>query len=203
MIPENFMLAKAANRSKLELREQLKNIVPNKDSNLGKAVAGNVLAFIQGTGNLYFPLRLGAFFPVGHEPNFLDEMLGDDRFEWSFPSKWVEGVVPCYYALSHEVLKRNVPLFYVDEKLQKMAKKRSVNELAMIFVPGLGFTKSGARIGRGQGHYDRVLSQYSGIKVGICQDAYLVKEEDMIREVHDQYMDFIITESRIINCLNY
>lgn len=42
------------------------------------------------------------------------------------------------------------------------------DEIDMVIVPGRAFDKAGHRLGRGMGFYDRYLSNYFGIKVGLC-----------------------------------
>ncbi len=56
-------------------------------------------------------------------------------------------------------------------------------DLAMILVPGLGFTRDGDRLGRGKGIYDRLLADYRGHARGIafaCQEVPALP-----REAHD------------------
>jgi len=76
------------------------------------------------------------------------------------------------------------PLFHPD--------KDSVD---LILVPGLGFSPSGARIGRGKGHYDRALSALPDTyKIGVAFDCQIV--DTLPEESHDIRMDFILTENR-------
>ena len=65
---------------------------------------------------------------------------------------------------------------------------------SIIFVPALAFTRQGKRLGRGGGYYDRFLYQYPELhKIGICYDSMLM--QNLPCELHDCYVDVIITES--------
>ena len=68
----------------------------------------------------------------------------------------------------------------------------------LILVPGLAFDKSGARLGRGRGFYDRFLAGITGFRVGVCFDWQLV--ESVPVEAHDIRMDAVVTPSQIIVC---
>jgi 5,10-methenyltetrahydrofolate synthetase len=62
----------------------------------------------------------------------------------------------------------------------------------LIIVPGVAFDKSGNRIGRGKGYYDRFLCQHLEVKrIGICFDFQLVDE--VPTEPTDIKMDKIIS----------
>lgn len=65
-------------------------------------------------------------------------------------------------------------------------------EIDAVIVPGLAFTKSGARMGRGKGYYDKYMSQsdFSALKIGVCYSEQLVPEIPL--ESHDVMMDVLI-----------
>lgn len=65
-------------------------------------------------------------------------------------------------------------------------------------VPGLAFDPRGNRLGRGIGHFDRLLCGARGVKIGLAYDFQLI--EEVPSEPHDVRMDFIVTETRIENC---
>ena len=69
----------------------------------------------------------------------------------------------------------------------------------VILVPGLAMNKYGERLGRGRGFYDRFLKDCNAIKIGICFSLQLLSEE-LPTEEHDEKLDFIVTEEKIINC---
>ena len=75
----------------------------------------------------------------------------------------------------------------------------NLQDIDVVFVPGVAFTKNGARLGTGGGFYDRLLALPNhAIKVGLCFDAQLA--ERIQAEPHDIAMDFIFTESQFIDC---
>jgi len=68
---------------------------------------------------------------------------------------------------------------------------------AVVCVPGLGFSPSGQRLGRGGGHYDRLIAQMGPavVTVGLAYSFQLL--ERMPQRPHDQRLDFVITESAV------
>ncbi len=70
----------------------------------------------------------------------------------------------------------------------------ALKQLDLVLVPGVGFDATGCRLGRGQGFYDRLLAQVSGIKCGIAYDEQLV--EKIPAESHDVRLNFILTPAQ-------
>lgn len=66
----------------------------------------------------------------------------------------------------------------------------------VLFVPLLGFTESGARLGQGGGHYDRWLADNRrAIPIGLAWD---VQKVDMLPlEPHDRLLAAIVTPTRL------
>ena len=68
---------------------------------------------------------------------------------------------------------------------------------SVCIVPAFMFDKSGYRLGYGKGYYDRYLSRYNGVAIGICYDENITDE--LFRGKYDRAVDFVLTERRIIN----
>jgi len=70
----------------------------------------------------------------------------------------------------------------------------------LVIVPGMAFDKTGNRLGRGKGYYDRFLSQLemaSSAKVGVCWTIQMVERVPV--SSHDVAMDWICNEENIIS----
>jgi 5-formyltetrahydrofolate cyclo-ligase len=67
-------------------------------------------------------------------------------------------------------------------------------EVDLILVPGVAFTRAGARCGRGGGYYDRLLAALGPktCKVGVCFALQIVEELPV--EAHDLGVDLVIAE---------
>lgn len=69
---------------------------------------------------------------------------------------------------------------------------------AIAIVPGLAFDGRGHRLGYGGGYYDRFLSRFEGVSVGLCREAQLVGVGELPLGAHDLPVDLVVTESRVI-----
>jgi 5-formyltetrahydrofolate cyclo-ligase len=67
----------------------------------------------------------------------------------------------------------------------------AVGPADVVIVPGVGFTRAGARLGRGGGHYDRLLSHCAATSIGVAFDIQLVDE--LPTEPHDRPVDLVVT----------
>ena len=74
------------------------------------------------------------------------------------------------------------------------APRVAITDIAAFLVPGLGFDRSGGRLGWGRGHYDATLAvaSASALRVGLAYECQVI--EQVAREAHDVALHIIITE---------
>ncbi len=79
----------------------------------------------------------------------------------------------------------------------KRCQQLDPSSLDLVIVPGSVFDCQGGRMGYGGGYYDRFLVNKApqAVRVGICFDLQLVDAVPMA--AHDQYLDYVVTESHI------
>lgn len=80
--------------------------------------------------------------------------------------------------------------------------KKALEKLAdtydsICFVPGLSFDKRGYRLGYGKGYYDRYLSTFNGISVGLCYDSLVT--DSLPADCYDKKVSYLITDKKIYN----
>jgi len=64
-----------------------------------------------------------------------------------------------------------------------------------VLVPGVAFDRSGGRLGRGGGYYDRLLRGLRAVKVGVAFEAQLVGV--VPAGPTDQRVDWVVTEQGV------
>lgn len=74
------------------------------------------------------------------------------------------------------------------------AEELAIDRIGLMIVPGLAFTASGARLGRGGGFYDRFLPRLSGstTTVGLVLSCQIVDQIPV--EPHDRGVEAVITD---------
>lgn len=70
-------------------------------------------------------------------------------------------------------------------------------EIECVVVPGVAFSESGMRLGRGGGFYDATLADLpKARRIAVAYDFQVLPE--LPNEPHDVQMDFIVTDSRTL-----
>jgi 5-formyltetrahydrofolate cyclo-ligase len=133
--------------------------------------------------------------------------LPDELDVWPLMEKWLKSKIcalPAFDAATQAYVARRVTnletdiaegKFGVSEPLPE-CEKVPLDKFDLILVPGVAFDWSGNRLGRGQGFYDRILAEASGVKCGVGYDFQLVEKIPV--EPHDAKVDFIFTPSRSV-----
>lgn len=67
-------------------------------------------------------------------------------------------------------------------------------DIELALVPAVCYDRRGFRLGFGGGYYDRWLSGFSGITVGLCRDCVL--QDQVPVEKHDRRVELLLTETR-------
>jgi 5-formyltetrahydrofolate cyclo-ligase len=75
----------------------------------------------------------------------------------------------------------------------RSARAESLQRGDLVIAPGLAFTRAGARLGRGGGHYDRLLDGVEATSLGVAFDIQLVDELPL--EPHDRGVGLVVTPS--------
>ena len=99
--------------------------------------------------------------------------------------------------------------YYADESTEFVSGGFSVSEpknsvqanpfdIDVVLIPGIAFDSFGARVGFGKGCYDMFLPKTNALKIGYCYQFQLA--DKIPASDHDINMDYVITESGIINC---
>lgn len=66
---------------------------------------------------------------------------------------------------------------------------------SLCLVPALSFDKDGYRLGYGKGYYDRFLSAFTGVTMGLCYEECL--RETLPKDCYDKKVNYIVTNEKI------
>ena len=83
------------------------------------------------------------------------------------------------------------------ERWGEPGKELEPEQLDLVVVPGVAFSRSGGRMGNGQGYYDRLLDRVRPDckLIGLCYECQLF--DDLIVGPHDVFMDKVVTEQAV------
>lgn len=86
----------------------------------------------------------------------------------------------------------------IQEPIEGKATEIKKQEIDLLIVPGVAFTKAGYRIGFGGGFYDRFLADYTGETVSLIATEQLYN--NLPHDEYDQPVNYIITDQGLIHC---
>lgn len=75
--------------------------------------------------------------------------------------------------------------------------RRVEEKTGLCLVPALAFDREGARLGHGNGYYDRYLSGFHGVSVGLCRES-LLSSQPLPSGPFDIRVNWIVTENEIL-----
>lgn len=91
----------------------------------------------------------------------------------------------------------------IVERCEKLDK---LNDIEFILLPGVAFSRDGARLGYGKGYYDKLLARLSN-EGGVAHSPALVAGaysmqfvERIPQEATDRKVEWLVTESETIDC---
>lgn len=136
------------------------------------------------------------FQPLSPEPQIeWDKVATDLGLQWAFPkiSETASGEPDMqFFKASQFIQNPKYGMLEPDFSSGSMAPVPAT-ELQGVFVPGLVFDNRGFRLGRGKGYYDRFLSDYTGLKVGLCcRDLFVLCP--LPKDQWDVRMDYVVTD---------
>ncbi len=128
---------------------------------------------------------VGAYVALDDEINFVDL----DLFKTTSVSlPYLDKSQMRFASVDKSILNKN-PSYDLEPKF----RGEDITPEAIV-VPALAFDKSGIRLGRGGGFYDRYLADYKGLTLGVSFNHV----DELPREDHDIAVEYIVKDKEIL-----
>ncbi len=182
--------------SKQTIRNEIKKKRRNLDAKFAKEASLTICRYLRELVSNSNRHGICAFYPSFGEPDILPLLMDFLKKSWEiYLPKWSENEG---YRMSRVANFADALLpgrFSIPEPVSGDFLDKSDMERLLWFVPGIAFSKSGVRLGYGEGTYDRLLYGVEEGKIGICYDFQILT--DLPSESHDVKMNYLVTEKNI------
>ena len=84
--------------------------------------------------------------------------------------------------------------------IERCERLNTLNEVEFALLPGVAFTRSGARLGYGGGFYDKLLANIKPHPTLVAAGFGLQVVEDMPQEATDVKVEWVVTEQGVVDC---
>lgn len=126
-----------------------------------------------------------AYMAIGFEPRLDKVIQRSSHLQWVYP-KMVNAEIQFFAS------QKFAPGAYgISEPVGGEAVERE--QIQGFIVPGIAFDRKGGRLGRGKGHYDRMLAKAAGLRVGVGF-TFQIYEGTLPTESFDVKMNAIVSE---------
>jgi len=136
--------------------------------------------------------NIACYFPIGSEidtHNIMLDMLEQDK-NLLLPRIVNNNLEFCIVPNLEKLEKGS---FEIMEPRDSCKKAEKIN---CVLIPTVGVSKSGVRLGYGNGYYDKFLSTTNAVKISLTYSKQIVKS--VPSNTHDIKIDWIVTENEII-----
>ena len=182
---------------KRELRRGMQSRLEWQSQEAAKAASREVCALLMDADPIARAGIVGLYASVQWEIDVMPLVEDTRGMERAFVMpRWNSETTNYEFALFESLDQLRAGRFGIAEP-SSAAPRADFGARDVVLVPGLAFSPSGARLGRGGGYYDRLLGDCSAVKIGVCLDCQLI--DGVPRDVWDQTMDFIATPTQWIN----
>lgn len=174
--------------TKNELRKAMRALNRGVDARQRAAVSLRIVARVEELPDFVRARTVGLYCALPDEPDLSDALV-----RWAGEKRLVvprvEGETMRLFDYDPQTLVTGA--FGILEP-GPAARLCAPGEIDLLLVPGVAFTREGARCGRGKGYYDRYLAQpeFRGAKFGVCYAHQLI--DALPAEPHDVRMDGVI-----------
>lgn len=186
---EEKLISKSELRRKV--RKEIEAVTQSEITSMSKEISSSLFSFLQKFQVIQKKLLVGAYAPIAGEPFWNLAFDRGDQFDFAFPFASKAGEMFFAKAMFEDLEISSE--FGTDLGVPK--NKTEIVEPDVLLIPGIAFSKTGERLGRGKGYFDRYLENYSGLKVGLCFE-FQVKTFIPTDE-HDMKCDWLITDKNI------
>lgn len=136
---------------------------------------------------------------IGLYQSVFQEVQTDIIFEKSHHKKYAypkvndkEGPLSFFWVETKQQFKKSKwGILEPDENMG--ARKAAMDDIDLMIIPGLAFDRSGFRLGRGKGFYDKTLKQFSGQRVGLAYSFQVL--DQLPHEEWDEKVNWLVTET--------
>ena len=166
------------------------------------------LQFTQANSGIFKNRFVVSFYPFETEPQInIENEARTEPFQVAYVRivDWRSGLMEAREA------RRDTPDLWEEFELKngnKIFQPRTTqplcdgNKIAAILVPGLAFTKEGARLGRGVGFYDRYLAKHpEALRIGVAFEEQVTQK--IPTEAWDERLDILLTDQALYSTKSY
>ncbi len=141
---------------------------------------------------------IASFFALPGETLLLPLMVDLPQFRWVLPRITGDGQMEFHH--TDPGLKEIVTGPFGISEPTPDSPVCPLEEIDLFLCPGIAFTRTGKRLGRGKGFYDRALAQADpeAIRVGVCFREQVHPE--LPTDPHDAPMHFLATADGVVEC---
>jgi 5-formyltetrahydrofolate cyclo-ligase len=179
-------------RNKQQLRQQCRQQRDALDADFRQQASQTICVHIREWGIFKDADTIQAYLPMRSEVDLTPLLEGFPNKTWVIPRILPEGRMVFQPYDPERLVRHPFGMLEPAPDLPMVAP----GSIDLALVPGLAFDRHGWRLGYGGGFFDRFLSQFRGVSLGVTFDALWL--DSLPHDTHDIPMKYVATETGLI-----